>query len=104
MSRLGTCTQRHPRIPEIGKRDAYHQRGEDEEFQRRSVENGTEGGAAVIEHHHLVDHGQLEVGIRIVERDAAVLGEQDDEERGHHQNQRGRRARRPVSAGQHDFE
>ena len=40
-----------------------------------------EVGAGVLEHHGLVDHGQLEVRGGVVDRDAARLGEEDDEER-----------------------
>ena len=49
---------------------------EDEQLQRRPVEDHAERRPAVVEHHDLVDHGQLQVGVRVVERDAAVLGQQ----------------------------
>ena len=68
-----------------------------EQLQRRAVEDHAERRAAVVEHHDLVDHGQLEVGVRVVERDAAVLGEQDDEPAQQDQRERGTR-RRPSAS------
>ena len=61
------------------------------QFQRRTVEDHAEGRAAVIEHHHLVDHRQFQVRVRIVERDPAVLRQQDDEPAQQHQGERSRR-------------
>ena len=53
-------------------------------------------GPAVVEDHHLVDHRELEVRVRIVDRDAGVLGEQHDEQ-GDGDEERAPRAGRPSS-------
>ena len=37
--------------------------------------------AGILEHHRLVDHGELEVGRRVVDRDAGVLGDRDHDQR-----------------------
>src|SRR5262249_10990910 len=36
--------------------------------------------AGIFEHHGLVDHGQLEMGRRIVDRDAAVFGDRNHDQ------------------------
>ena len=68
-----------------------------------AVEDEPEGGPAVVEDHHLVDHRQLEVRVRVVERDPAVLGEEDDEPARHDEDERGPRGEpaEGPGAGQH---
>ena len=57
------------------------QRADHEQLDGAAVEDEREVRAAVVEHHDLVDHRQLEVRVRIVDGDARVLREQHDEER-----------------------
>ena len=54
------------------------QRAEQEQLQRRAVEDEAESRPAVVEHHDLVDHRELEVRGRVVDRDAAVLDQHED--------------------------
>ena len=64
------------------------QGGEQRQLERGGVENAAEIGPAEIEDDHLVNHGELEVGGRVVHRDLAGLGEQEDEKRPGDQDQR----------------
>ena len=64
-----------------------------EELERAAVEDQPEGGPAVVEDHDLVDHGELEVRVRVVERDAGVLRQQHHEQRRADHQQRGGRRR-----------
>ena len=79
-----------------------------EQLDRRAVQDQREGRPAVVEHHDLVDHRQLEMRVRIVEGDAAVLGEQHDEERDRREPERRRaelhspRQRRPEHVGERE--
>ena len=59
------------------------------QLERGAVQDHREGGSAVIQHHDLMDHGQLQVGVGIVERDAAVFGQQHDEHPADQEQQRG---------------
>ena len=52
--------------------------------------------AGIFEHHGFVHHGQLEVGGRIVDRDAAVLGDGDEHEREQRERQRHPQADRRI--------
>ena len=52
------------------------ERTEDEQLERRAVENHPEGRSAVIEDHDLVDHGQFQMRVGIVEGNAPVLHQQ----------------------------
>ena len=52
------------------------QHAEQPELQR-AVQDEGEVGPAVVEHHDLVDHRQFEVGVRVVDRNAGVLGQED---------------------------
>ncbi len=61
-----------------GKRTCRRRAPQDEELHRGAPEDRPEGRPAVVEDHHLVDHRQLEVRVRVVEGDPAVLGEEDD--------------------------
>ena len=70
--------------------EADEQRAEDPQLQRRGVLDQREIGAAMVEHHHLVDHRQLEMRGRVVDRDAAVFDQFE------HQQASSRRA--PASA------
>ena len=74
-----------------------------EELDRRPVEHGGEGGAAVVEDHDLVDHRQLEVRARVVDGDARVLGERDHEQPDDDQHHRGGGSlpRRADAGGEH---
>ena len=53
------------------KHDADEQCAHEPELERRAAQDQREVGAAVVEHHDLVDHRQLEMRGRIVDRDAA---------------------------------
>ena len=55
----------------------------------RRLDQG-EMAAGIFEHHGLVDHGELEMRRRIVDRDARILGQRHDDQR--HQRQRQRHA------------
>ena len=59
--------------------DVQDEGAEDEEFQGCAVEDDGEEGTAVIKDDDFVDHGEFEVSARIVDGDAAVFGEEDDE-------------------------
>src|SRR5262245_6637277 len=74
---------------EHGHDQAHEQAPEEEQLEAGSVEDRRQGRTAVVEHHHLVDHGQLEVRVRIVERDPAVLHQRHDEESRPHEHQSG---------------
>ena len=78
--------------PERDRNDELDQDGaDDEELERRAVEHCRQGRPAVVEHHDLVDHGQLQVRVRVVERDARVLRQHDHEQARHDHDQRGSR-------------
>jgi hypothetical protein len=68
-----------PRVGRERQQGAEHERREQEQLDRSAVDDHAERGSAVVEHHDLVDHRELEVRVRVVERDAAVLGQQHDE-------------------------
>ena len=59
-----------------------------EQLKCRGIMNDRQCRAAVVKHHYLMDHGQFQVGIRIVERDAAVFGQQHDEHPADEEQQR----------------
>ena len=52
----------------------------------------------IFEHHGLVHHGELEMGGRVVDRDARVLGQRHDDQRGERQPERDAQA----GVGQHE--
>jgi len=64
-----------------GEEESREQRHEEQLLDRGGPLDEGEVGAAVLEQHGLVDHGQLEVGGGVVDGDAARLGEEHDEER-----------------------
>ena len=64
-------------------------------FRDRGVEDERQVRTAVVEHHDLVNHRQLEMRGRVVDRNARVLGQEDDAERGH---QQGEHRARPASS------
>ena len=78
------------------RHDVEQHRLENEQLHRRAVLDESEQGPAVVENHDLVDHRQLEVGAGIVDRHAAALREQDDEETRGDEQQR-RRALEPEA-------
>ena len=85
------------------EREADEECAEEPQLQGSRVEDAGEVRAAVIEHHDLVDHRELEMGCRVVNRDAAVLGEEHDQE-GEGDQGEGRRGLRPDAdrhVGQH---
>ena len=47
-----------------------------------------EVAAGIFQHHRLVDHGELEMGRRVVDRNARILGQRHDDERDQGQRQR----------------
>ena len=59
-----------------------HNRRQHEELHRRAVKDHAQERPAVIEHHHFVNHRQFEMRVGIVDRDAAVFGQQHDEQPG----------------------
>jgi hypothetical protein len=70
--------QPHP-VAALGDAEREEQRqahaGIDEELEARCPLDEREVPARVLEHHRLVDHGELEVGGGIVDGDARILGE-----------------------------
>jgi hypothetical protein len=52
----------------------------------------------VIQHHDFVDHGQFQMGGRIIHRHAGIFRQQDDEKGDHHEQQ-GRSGRLPEAQG-----
>ena len=82
-----------PCAPAAGRRPAA--RRDTQSFRPAPYWMKAEVGPAVVQHHHLVDHGQLQVGVRVVHRDARVLRQQDDRE-----GRRDQHEQRPARAGQ----
>ncbi len=74
------------------------QRAEHPDLQGRAVQDEREVRPAVVEHHHLVDHRQFEVGIGVVDGNARVLGQEDDQQ-GHGDQGQGEPAFDPAAAG-----
>ena len=67
--------------PVRGTSEGDDEAAEDPQLQRRTVLDVGEVDAAVIEHHHLVDHRELQVRVRIVHGDPRILREVHDEQR-----------------------
>ena len=86
---VATATQTIPAVAAAASRyhspGARQEEGNDEaaehpELQRSAVLDVGEVDAAVVQHHDLVDHRQLQVRVRIVDGDARVLREEHDEQ------------------------
>ena len=67
------CTER--------QEDGAEQAHDHDQLELRRVGEHGQAPARGLQHHALVDHGQLEVGVRIVHRFVARLGDGDDGER-----------------------
>ena len=62
--------------------EKVHEQGEVQSSLSADAHRPGPGRVPRIQDHRLVDHGQLEVGGRIVHRNTAGLGDHDDEEPG----------------------
>jgi len=56
-----------------GRATLMKNRTENEQFQGGSVEDNPEGGSTVIQNHDLMNHGQFQVRVGVIKRDAAVF-------------------------------
>ena len=63
-----------------GTRTPAKQRAHYPELQRRPIEDHGEIRAAVVEHHHFMDHRQLQVRVGIIDGNPAAFGQKDDQE------------------------
>ncbi len=87
---------RHEEVGEQGEEDQQLERG-------RPLDQG-QVAARVLEHHGLVDHGQLEVRGRVVHRQPPRLGQRHDEERGEGEEiARAHRLRGALHGARHDL-
>ena len=87
---------RHEEVGEQGEEDQQLERG-------RPFDQG-EVASRVLQHHGLVDHGQLEMRGRIVHRQPPRLGQRHDEERGEGQEvARAHRLGGPIQGPRHDL-
>ena len=87
------CRGDAPGNEEIGEQ--RHQHGQ---AHRLTQLDESQIRARVLEHHGLVDHGQLEMGTRIVDREATALGHDHDDEG--HQGQQALRGGQPQGMGE----
>jgi hypothetical protein len=61
--------------------------GVEKELEEGAQFDETEIRTAVIQHHDLVDHGQFQMGGRIIHRYAGIFRQQDDEKGEDHEQQ-----------------
>src|SRR6185312_14874847 len=84
---IGDETPEQRRDARIGARESHwqeeaaDQRYIKKKLQRRGELDQREMAAGIFEHHRLVHHGELEMRRRIVDRDARILGERDNDQR-----------------------
>ncbi len=77
-ARTAAASAPAPRADEvpIGSTACAQQHGEQQQLERRAVQNRGQRRAAVVEHHGFVNHRQFQVRVRIVERHAAIFRQQ----------------------------
>src|SRR5262249_28869030 len=85
--------------------EAQRQEGVDEQGHEQKLLEGSapfdeaEVGAGILEDHGLMNHGEFEVGGRIVDGDAAGFGDEDEEHGGAGEHLRGSEEAESVAGG-----